>query len=243
MTRCFPRWRAPVEQEVANLGFDEAIRTLQLPEQYPFRLSVAAEMKLNQPGLKQRPGRLQLRGFAHGTALALFLSQWGLGFRPNRTPSGKLELLAMRAEDGQQLWPIGWDPPEGTYPTAIAPKLFEQTQVDLKDQKLLDVLDAIADKTGVPVRVDFASALARGLDLETVVVSASGQHMTWSRLLTNITSPSLFTPKIRTDEAKRPFVWVTSVKNAPPRQSRPSRDKRTRNSVGPARRPDLPADE
>ncbi len=234
---------APVEQEVANLPFDEAIRTLQLPDQYPFRLSVSAETTLAAPALKQRPGRLQLRGFAHGTALAMLLSQSGLGFRPNRTPSGKLELLGVRAEDGQQLWPVGWDAPEGTYPAAIAPKLFQQTQVELKDQKLIDVLEAIADKTGTPVRVDFASIAARRLDLDSVLVSASGQHMAWSQLLTKITSPSFLTPKIRTDEAKKPFVWVTSIKNAPARLDRPARDKKGIDPATPVRLPELPADQ
>ena len=173
----------------------------------------------------------------------MLLSQSGLGFRPNRTPSGKLELLGVRAEDGQQLWPVGWDAPEGTYPAAIAPKLFQQTQVELKDQKLIDVLEAIADKTGTPVRVDFASIAARRLDLDSVLVSASGQHMAWSQLLTKITSPSFLTPKIRTDEAKKPFVWVTSIKNAPARLNRPARDKKGIDPASPVRLPELPADQ
>ena len=98
------------------MPFDEAILRLQLSEKYPFRLSVAAEKTLAAPGVKQRPGRLQLRGFARGTALAILLSQSGLGFRPNRTPSGKMELLGVRTEDGQQIWSIGWDVPEGAIP-------------------------------------------------------------------------------------------------------------------------------
>jgi hypothetical protein len=234
---------APVDQEVAGLTFDEALRTLQLPDQYPFRLSIAAQQTLAEPGLKKRLGRFQLRGIAHGTALAMFLSQYGLGFRPNRTPAGKLELVGLRTEDGQALWPIGWDIPEGTYPTAVAPKLFQQTQVDLKDQKLNDVLDAVADRTGIPVRADYTAIAARGLDLNSILVSATGQHMTWSSLLSRITSPSLLTPSIRTDEAKKPFVWVTSVKNAPPRMKRPSRPKKNADGDPSARLPDSPADQ
>jgi hypothetical protein len=234
---------APVEQEVANLPLDEAIRKLQLPAQYPFRLSVAAGQTLATGGGKERLGKLQLRGFSHGTALAMLLSQYGLGFQPNRTQSGKLELLGLRVEDGQGLWPIGWDVPEKTYPAQIAPKLFQQTQVELKDQKLVDVLEAVADRTGTPVRIDFASLVARGLDVDTIVVSAAGQHMTWSRLLSNITSPSLLTPSIRLDEAKRPFVWVTSVKNAPAHFRRREREKKAIDATQPARTPDSPADQ
>jgi hypothetical protein len=216
----------PVEEEVVGLSFDEAVRALNLSEQYPFRLSIAAQQTLAMPGVKKQPGRLQVRGIAHGSALALLLSQYGLGFRPNRTPSGKLELVGFRVEDGQALWPIGWDIPEGTYPATVAPKLFQQTKVDLKDQKLIDVLNAIADHTGTPVRVDYPAIAARGLAPDSILVSASGEHMTWSRLLTTITSPSLLVANIRTDEAKKPFVWITSVKNAPPRMKRPSRPKK-----------------
>jgi hypothetical protein len=216
----------PVEEEIAGLPFDEAIGALHLPEQYPFRLSIAGQQTLATPGMKKQPGRVQVRGIARGSALALVLSQYGLGFRPNRTPSGKLELVGLRVEDGQALWPIGWDIPEGTYPANVAPKLFQQTKVDLKDQKLADVLNAISDRTGVPVRIDYTAIAARGLDAESILVSASGEHMTWSRLLSAITSPSLLVANLRTDEARKPFVWVTSVKNAPPRTKRAPRPKK-----------------
>ena len=132
----------------------------------------------------------------------------------------------MRVEDRQALWPIGWDIPQGTYAATVAPKLFQQTKVELKDQKLADVLNAVADRTGVPVRVDYPAIAARGLDVDSILVSASGEHMTWSRLLSTITSPSLLVANIRTDEAKKPFVWITSVKNAPPRMKRASRPKK-----------------
>jgi hypothetical protein len=233
---------APVEQEVATLGFDEAIHALELPDRYPFRLSLSAEKRLAASGAKQRPARLQLRGFAHGTALAMFLSQFGLGFRPNRTPSGKLELVCIPDDVEQQIWPIGWEAPEGTYPAAIAPKLFQQTQVELKDQKLIDVLEAIAEKTGIPIRVDFAPIEARRLDLDSLLVSASGQHMAWYQLLTKITSPSYLTAKIRTDEAKKPFVWVTSLKNAPARVARPARDHKETDAGPRVGAPESPTD-
>ena len=48
----------PVEEEVAGLPFDEAIRTLHLAEQYPFRLSIAAQQTLAAPGVKKQPGRV-----------------------------------------------------------------------------------------------------------------------------------------------------------------------------------------
>jgi len=212
----------PVEQEVGDQPLDEALRGLALPATYPLRLSYAAKQAVaNAPRTKSR---LQLRGFSQGTALALLLSQYGLGFRPERTPAGKIELVAMPSDDTQSLWPTGWDHLEGTSPVSIAPKLFEQTLVELKDQKLGDVLEAIGQKTNTPVLLDYAKIEAKGLELNSVSVTVEKRRYAWISLLTRITSPSFLTIKICCDEARKPFVWVTPLKNAgtPPRR-RPAR--------------------
>ena len=46
----------------------------------------------------------------------------------------------------------------------------------------------------------------RGLDLDSVLVSVPSRRVVWASLLTSLTSPSFLTPKIRTDEAAKPFV-------------------------------------
>jgi len=207
----------PVESEVANLPLDEALRGLRLPAALAFRLTGSAERVLTANGRRTKPGRLQVQGFAQGTALAMVLSQYGLGFRPSRTPGGKIELLGIAADDGTT-WSVGWDTPEGGYPAAIAPKLFDQTTVELKDLKLMDVLDAIAEKTSTPIRIDFAAIEPRGLDLDSVLISVSKGRMTWAGLLTRVTNPSFLAPKIRSDEARKPFVWITTLpKSTAPR--------------------------
>jgi hypothetical protein len=202
---------SPVEQEVADQPLDEALRGLGLSEKYPLRLSYAAkQIVATAPRSKSR---LQLRGFSQGTALALLLSQYGLGFRPERSPAGKIELVALPADDSQSLWPTGWEHLEGTSPVSIAPKLFTQTLVELKDQKLGDVLEAIGQKTNTPVLLDYAKIEARGLDVSSVSVTVEKRRYAWASLLTRITSPSFLSIKICCDEARKPFVWVTPLKN------------------------------
>jgi hypothetical protein len=213
---------SPVEQEVADQPLEDALRGIGLPERYPFRLSYAAKQVI--AAAPRARSRLQLRGFSQGTALALLLSQYGLGFRPERTPAGKIELVAVPADDAQSLWPIGWDHLEGTSPVSIAPKLFQQTLVELKDQKLGDVLDAIGQKTETPVLLDYAKIAARGLDVGSVSVTVEKRRYAWVSLLTRITSPSFLTTKICCDEARKPFVWVTPLKNAGTlRRARPAK--------------------
>jgi hypothetical protein len=203
----------PVEQEVADLPLEEALRGLGLPERFPFRLSYAAK-RVAESAPPKLKSRLQLKGFSQGTALALLLSQYDLGFRPERTPGGKIELVGMVADNAESLWPAGWEHLEGASPVSIAPKLFEQTLVELKDQKLGDVLEAIGQKTNTPVLLDSAHIEARGLDVGSVSVTVEKRRYAWVSLLNHITSPSLLTAKICCDDARKPFVWVTPLKNA-----------------------------
>ncbi len=159
----------------------------------------------------------------------MLLSQYGLGFRPNRTPEGAVELLCVLAAPGDAVWPVGWDTPEGTYPAKLAPKLFEQTMVELKDQKLMDILQAIEEKTGAPVRVDLAQAETRGLALDSVLVSVPRRRMTWSQLLSTAVSPSFLSAKIRVDESRKPLVWITGLSGKPgPFRSRLKNERKPR---------------
>ncbi len=214
-----------VEKDVDGLMLDDAIRGLELPAAYPFRMTPSAEKALAASGRGRRPVRMALAGFARGTALAMLLSQYGLGFRPNRTPSGAIELACVAGDD-PQVWPIGWNAPDDGTPAQIAPKLFEQTQVELKDQKLRDVLDAVSAKTETPVRLDAARIEDRGLDLNAIQVSVPNRRLAWSSLLSRIVSPSFLTAQIRCDERRRPFVWITVLPNAPPRKVRAAPNRR-----------------
>jgi hypothetical protein len=213
---------SPVEKEVADQPFEDALHALGLPEHYPLRISYSARQMIATAPSRLR-SRLQLRGFSQGTALALLLSQYGLAFRPERSPAGKIELVVVPADDSQSQWPTGWEHLEGTSPVSIAPKLFQQTQVELKDQKLVDVLEAIGQKTGTPILLDYAKIDARGLDVAAVSVTVEKRRYAWVSLLNRITSPSFLATKICCDEARKPFVWVTPLKNAGQLRKRPAK--------------------
>ena len=79
--------------------------------------------------------------------------------------------------------------------------------------ELGDVLEAIGQKTNTPVLLDYAKIESRGLDVTSVSVTVEKRRYAWASLLTRITSPSFLTTKICCDEARKPFVWVTPLKN------------------------------
>jgi hypothetical protein len=221
----------PVEAETAGRAFDEALAGLNLPTRYPLRFTAAAQLLLDRDGRRKQVNRLSLKGIAQGTALAMLLSQYGLGFHPTRTPSGSVELACAPAAEGDLPWPIGWEGSQPLNPTAVAPKLYEQTTVELKDQKLLDVLEAISQQTATPIRLDFAQIAERGIDLDPILVSVPSRRMTWSLLLTKITNPSFLTPHIRCDEARRPLVWITVIPLNPVPSKAPALPGRTPSSA------------
>ena len=73
---------------------------LGLPDDYPFRLHDAAREKLRTAtGVTTRPLRHEVSGLSRGTALAIVLADYGLGFRPLRTPGGAINLVAEPLDD------------------------------------------------------------------------------------------------------------------------------------------------
>ena len=81
-----------VEADIQGQSLNAAITAMKLPATYPLRYTVAAKQRLGTPSANQRPVRELLKGHSKGTALALALREFGLGFRPQRMPNGGLEL-------------------------------------------------------------------------------------------------------------------------------------------------------
>ena len=38
----------------------------------------------------------------------MLLNEYGLGFRPVRTPSGKIEIAVFPLQKTTEVWPVGW---------------------------------------------------------------------------------------------------------------------------------------
>ncbi len=232
--------------DLSGLTFSQAVRKLDLPNEYPLRVSTKAESHLLQ--LSKAPTQTvtsteeeqaatlpphnrtqnRLAGISKGSALAVICSEFGLGFRPRRTPEAaieleviplselpKVELTRKQSEnsDIRQIWPIGWD--LETIGSKAVPTLYQLLPLELDETPLLAALSAIEEKSQVPMLVDFGGSNARGFDLNTLTVSYSYRQSSWSQLLRAITVPHKMTRKIRLDEASNPFVWITPFTTTP----------------------------
>lgn len=199
----------PVETEVEGQPLAAALTQLGLPEKYPVRLSVASNEWLASEFPKAPPVRNFVKGMSMGTALAVVLNEYGLGFRPLRKADGGMELTVDPLKVNREAWPAGWDLKAGQNRQQLVPKLFEMIPVELDKAKLTDVLTAVQEKTGVPVLIDHYRIEGKGLDLESLTVTVPPKKTTWSLLMKSATTPHKLTRRLQIDELGRPFLWVT----------------------------------
>ncbi|WP_010587570.1 hypothetical protein [Schlesneria paludicola] len=197
----------PVEFETEGLPLDQFVSKLPLPNQFPLRWSPDAKTKLPQSADKIKI-RQDLTGFSAATALAVGIGESRLGFRPNRTPGGDVELLIEPIPAKQELWPVGWPLQRQNF--KAAPKLFAVSVIDLEDIELVDVLNAIATSADTPILVDDAELRAAKLDIEKMKVSFPRKNSNWNLALTRMLATQKLKHELWQDEAGRTFVWITT---------------------------------
>ncbi|MEZ6066683.1 MAG: hypothetical protein R3B90_13475 [Planctomycetaceae bacterium] len=208
----------PVETEVEGLPLNEAIAKLPLPAEYPLHRLSAADAELErQPG---NPVENRVQGITAGTALAIVLREYGLGFRPLRTPDGSLELAVEPLQPAVQSWPVGWELSDQFEQSKVAPKLYEFVEIGFEDAALQDVLDAAAAAIEIPLTVDYRATRATEVNLEAKLVSYPQKRTSWSLMLNSIIRKAELTKQVRTDEAGRAFVDIKPFVPTPVEKSR-----------------------
>ena len=132
-----------------------------------------------------------------------------LAFCPSRLPDGTVELSVTLAESSGDAWPIGW--PRRQSPPETAPTLFEIKTIDLDDEPLDEVLEAVAGVIGIPILVDRAALADRRIDLTQVKISHPRKRTTWITALNSFAYKAKAKFEILIDEAGKPFLWVTPL--------------------------------
>lgn len=199
-----------VDDDVHGKPLAHAVTALKFPATTPTRFSLAASKHLTTSKLQDVKVRQSVTNFSKGTALALVLNEYGLGFQPTRTPEGGLELLIEPQSRNIKVWPLGWEPKDTLQRTA--PKLYTLVPVELNDLSLPDVLHAISIKTDVPIRFDYYRIEAQKIDVAAIRVSHPYRKTSWSLLLRGVTNPHRLTRDLRIDELGQPLVLITTVK-------------------------------
>ncbi len=207
----------PVSTEPRGLTIPAGIEALGIDPKCPLRWSTAAEASYRE--LASDTSVVQgLKGFTKGTALAVLLKERGFGFRPNRVPSGAIELLVVPwPEDPFEAWPVGW--PTQVTPSTLLPSLYKLGNLDVPKAPLLQVLERAAVETDIPILIDYDGLARQGFDLETLEVEFLLKKSNWSLALRTMLVPQKLQREIWQDEAGRGFLWITPLGPA----RRPSR--------------------
>lgn len=198
----------PVTDDLRGLKLDAALEMIKSDDRHPFRFSAKAEEWIQRSRF-QKTTRQSFKGQSKGAALSILLNNFGLGFRPKRTPSGSVELSIEPIAEATELWPIGWTLVQTRLRTA--PLLFKMVPVDLDEVPIADALASIAKDSKVPIYVDYFRIELKGVDLEELKVSILPKKTSRIQVLRTLTNPNKLTRKLLIDERGKPFVWVTTL--------------------------------
>lgn len=205
-TELYEALSTAVTVELEGQPLNEALTQLPLPPQHALRRLAAADEWLAAHPAGVIENRVQ--GLSCGTVLALILSESNLGFAPARTPNGQLELHIAPRQSGQQVWPVGWNLPEGVDHGQLVPVLHKFLEIGFDKAALQDVLDAAAAAIEVPILVDYHATRGAGVDLEQKAVSYPAKRTTWSLMLNTVIRKANLIKEVRVDERGQPFLWI-----------------------------------
>ncbi|MSR59034.1 MAG: hypothetical protein EXS05_15555 [Planctomycetaceae bacterium] len=204
----------PLAADTLGDEFTDALKKFQLTGTLQVRLTESAATLLKSRD--ESKSQQSLQGISRGTALAILLSEQGLGFRPRRRQDGTIELSVAPISELNKPWPVGW--PRKESGPATAPKLFKFYPIDLHDIELDAVLEAAAQVLEVPILVDRGALAAKDIDLSQVKVSQKPKRTTWSLALSSLLFQARTKFELLIDEAGHPFLWVTPADIDTPRR-------------------------
>lgn len=203
----FTAMSEPVPVNSYGETLDVAIQQMNLPASYAVRYhsTAAAHLASMQP---VDPVRQRLAGLSRGTSLAIMLADYGLGFRPLRTPTKEIELVIQPLTDISDPWPVGWDLDKETRRGDLAPNLFKMVPVKFDNIPVQAVLDEIASVTGVPVVVNHYLAKQKEINLDEITLSYPSRKAAWISVINSAAARNRMKQELRLDEQSHPFVLI-----------------------------------
>ena len=206
------RLRKPVDA-VADLSNPmKAIASLNVQSDFEIKFTVAAaERAYDAP--QAIGGELpNVQQFSRGTALAIALSQYGLGFRPIVNPAGGYFLQVDVGTELDNLYPIGWK--DKAPITTLVPGISKTITVELEDEPLDGLMKIIAQRLELPLVYAGHDLISAGRDVSRIKYSRRRDRISPFRLMSIMGSAQKLGMSVRTDESGRVFLWVTTKENA-----------------------------
>jgi hypothetical protein len=201
----------PVEESLELGSPAETVKRLGLPMELSIVFADEVLQSSLQPRPEGAPEELELSGVSRGTALAIALSQYGMGFRPVLTKQGKYVAEIRAGGEADNLWPVGWKTLEPI--PDVLPAWLKSIPFSIEDADLASLVEAVSGKLEIPA---YSSALAlrtAGRSLDELTWSRSGKLSPFAMLRT-VGEKFELGFDVRADEAGRLFLWVTTRQQA-----------------------------
>lgn len=204
-----------VDVDLVDMTLEKALQSFSFRAEFPIRYSVAAAEHLRK-GAGTKTIQNAYQGLSEGTVLAAMLNELGLGFHPRRTPEGKLDLSIVKLGERVETWPAGWPPSEDL--PKLRPVLFQAKEVELTDEPLLDVVQAIGDLVDLPILIDEHGLKANRIDVRTKKVTHKKKKVILSAALKHVCYLGKCKYEYRMDEAGKPLLWL--MPDLPPKDEK-----------------------
>lgn len=152
--------------------------------------------------------RDELRGISRGTALVAAIRPLGLDLVAALHNGGQVALRIVRSGQNTERWPLGWKPKKS--PAQSAPALFKFVPVEIVDTPLNDALDAIQQRTEVPILFDHNGLAKHEVDLAQKVALPQTKTF-YKKIIDKLLFQAKLQADLRVDEAGHPLLWVTTL--------------------------------
>lgn len=188
-----------------------SVSSVGLPDGIRIRFTEAAQQTAFTRRPASAPESLPLAGISKGTATAIILAQYGLGFRPHRLSSESYELEIDVGGEDANLWPIGWKAQEST--AVILPAWLKAIEIDVEEVDVSSIVQVVSERINVPVFMSSFQLAAAGRDPDELTYSRQGRISPF-RLLTGMGDKLNLGFDIRVDEGGNIFLWTTTAEQA-----------------------------
>jgi hypothetical protein len=154
------------------------------------------------------PVRDEFIGLSAGTALAAIARPAG-GVLVPRVGAKGVELTIAAPQPGGEMWPIGW-PPEEKDEANVVPMLYQYTEVEIDGVTAEEAIEAIQGRLKTPLVWDYNNMVRGRIDLKKVV-KVKADKTYYRRILDQVLYQAGLKCELRTDDAGKPLIWITTL--------------------------------
>ena len=195
---------APVGFSTRGMARDQVVDKILQQIKLPVTIDSAAVPRLAGGTVEE-----DLSELACGAALAYVLHNCGDCLTLGKSGQTITYTVAPASPD-VEAWPIGLSGEDRR--SQLLPALFAFHNVNVQNVSAVIALTAIGQQLKVPLLLDHKAMARYGIDPARVTVSFPQRRTTYSLALQRLLFEAKLRFELRYDEARRPFLWVTTLK-------------------------------